>query len=83
MIQEQKDKEVFINHLKEYKYKLFSRKNEKCHISSSAFVFNKNMDKVLFCYHKIYDSLSWLGGHADNEIDLISVVKKEINEETG
>ncbi len=80
---EESDKEIFINHLNEYKYKLFSRKNEKCHITSSAFVFNKNMDKVLLCYHNIYDSWSWLGGHADKRIDLLNVAIKEIEEETG
>jgi ADP-ribose pyrophosphatase YjhB (NUDIX family) len=34
-------------------------------------------------YHKIYDSWSWTGGHADGEEDLLSVAIREVREETG
>lgn len=34
-------------------------------------------------YHKIYDSWSWTGGHADGEEDLLSVAVREVKEETG
>ena len=34
-------------------------------------------------YHNIYDSWSWLGGHADGEEDLLSVAMKEAREEAG
>ena len=34
-------------------------------------------------YHNIYDSWSWLGGHADGETDLLAVALREVKEETG
>jgi 8-oxo-dGTP pyrophosphatase MutT (NUDIX family) len=34
-------------------------------------------------YHKIYDSWSWLGGHADGDEDLLAVATKEVQEESG
>ena len=34
-------------------------------------------------YHKIYDSWSWTGGHADGEADLLQVALREAKEETG
>ncbi len=34
-------------------------------------------------YHKIYDSWSWTGGHADGEPDLLAVALREVREETG
>ena len=32
-------------------------------------------------YHNIYQSWSWLGGHADGETDLLSVAIREVKEE--
>lgn len=32
-------------------------------------------------YHNIYDSWSWLSGHADGETDLLSVALREVQEE--
>ena len=34
-------------------------------------------------YHNIYDSWSWLGGHADGEADLLAVALREVSEESG
>ena len=34
-------------------------------------------------YHNIYDSWSWLGGHADGETDLLAVAVREVQEEAG
>lgn len=34
-------------------------------------------------YHNIYDSWSWIGGHADGEEDLCAVALQELQEETG
>lgn len=34
-------------------------------------------------YHNIYNSWSWMGGHADGERDLRSVAEREIREESG
>jgi ADP-ribose pyrophosphatase YjhB (NUDIX family) len=35
------------------------------------------------CYHNIYKSWSWLGGHADGDPDLLHVALKEVEEESG
>ena len=34
-------------------------------------------------YHNIYDSWSWLGGHADGDHDLLAVALREVREESG
>ena len=34
-------------------------------------------------YHNIYNSWSWLGGHADGEEDLLKVAVKEAKEKSG
>ena len=49
----------------------------------ASWVVNPARDKVLMVYHKIYDSWSWTGGHADGEEDLAAVALREVREETG
>lgn len=61
----------------------FSRENRVAHMTASAWVTNRDRSKVLMVYHKIYDSWSWCGGHADGERDLLQVALKECREETG
>ncbi len=46
-------------------------------------VVNKDRSKVLMVYHNIYNSWSWMGGHADGETDLLSVAIREVKEEAG
>ena len=60
-----------------------TRKNEIAHFTSSAFIVNNDMTKVLMIYHNIYNSWCWIGGHADGETDLLKVAIKETGEETG
>ena len=43
---------------------VFSRENRLAHMTASAWVVNRARSKVLMAYHNIYDSWSWLGGHA-------------------
>ena len=62
---------------------LFSRDNSSAHITVSGWVVSHDRTKVLMAYHNIYNSWSWLGGHADGERNLLSVAGKEIKEETG
>lgn len=59
------------------------RSNLIAHITSSAFVLNEQMDKVLFVHHNIYNSWGWVGGHNDSNPDLLEVAIKEALEETG
>lgn len=80
--QEERDKVLILRWLKENE-NAFSRKNTVAHMTASAWVVNKDRTKVLMVYHNIYNSWSWLGGHADGEIDLLSVAIREVKEESG
>ncbi len=62
---------------------LLWRTNPVIHCTASAFVLNPEKNKMLFVYHRIYDSWSWVGGHADGEEDLREVALRELREETG
>lgn len=61
---------------------ILTRENQFCHLTSSAFIINKNHTKVLCIYHNIYNSWSWVGGHADGDDDMLYVAQKETKEET-
>lgn len=60
----------------------YNREGE-VHCTSSAFLCNESLDKILVVYHNIYDSYTWVGGHNDGERDFLSVAMREANEETG
>lgn len=80
--QEERDKKLILHCLK-YQENIFSRENTLVHMTASAWVVNKARTKVLMVYHNIYDSWSWMGGHADGEEDLLSVALREVQEESG
>ena len=80
--QEEKDKERILRALEDIP-NLFFRENDIAHMTASAWLVNPSRDKVLMVYHNIYDSWSWLGGHADGEEDLLAVAMKEVCEESG
>ena len=61
----------------------FCRENVLAHMTTSAWIVNKERTKVLMAYHNIYDSWGWLGGHADGDEDLLRVARKEVAEESG
>ncbi|CCV64494.1 Hydrolase, NUDIX family [Alteracholeplasma palmae J233] len=79
--QEAEDKEVMIKFL-ENNEDAFYRTNEKAHFTSSAIILNKDKTKVLFAYHLIFQSWSWLGGHCDGDSDFLRVAQKEALEES-
>ena len=79
--QEQKDKEELLRALS--MENVFCRENRMAHMTASAWVVNTSRDKILMVYHNIYNSWSWLGGHADGEQDLLSVALREVQEESG
>ncbi len=79
--QEEKDKEVILSHLLSDD-NIFTRDNHLAHMTASAWVIDEEKEHVLLCYHRIYDSWSWLGGHADGEEDLLSVAIREVKEES-
>ena len=80
--QEEQDKKFMLYCLK-HQENIFSRENALVHMTASAWVVNKARTKVLMVYHNIYDSWSWMGGHADGEEDLLSVALREVQEESG
>ena len=80
--QEARDKAVILRFL-EQNDDAFLRENRIAHMTASAWVVNPARDRVLMVYHKIYDSWSWTGGHADGETDLLAVALREVTEETG
>lgn len=62
---------------------IFLRENRQYHMTASGWVVNKERTKVLMAYHNIYNSWSWLGGHADGERNLLKVAVGEVMEESG
>ena len=80
--QERRDKTLILDYLASHD-KAFTREDRIAHMTASAWVVNPARDKVLMVYHRIYDSWSWTGGHADGETDLLSVALREVTEETG
>lgn len=59
------------------------RSNLAGHLTSSAFVVNETMTKVVFAFHHIYQSWAWVGGHNDGNPNSLAVAMKEAIEETG
>ena len=80
--QEARDRALLLRALRE-EADVFTRENDRMHMTASAWVTNEAHDGVLMAYHNIYDSWAWLGGHADGEQDLLSVALREAREESG
>ena len=80
--QEEMDRQLILNWIKNND-NAFSRENTVAHMTASAWVVNKDRSQVLMVYHNIYNSWSWLGGHADGETDLLQVAIREVKEEAG
>ena len=79
---EEADKKLmldFINKNPDY----LLRTNLIAHLTTSCIVLNQRHDSILMCYHNIFNSWSWLGGHNDGEEDCLLVAIKEAKEETG
>ena len=80
--QEERDREQFFQAFSAFE-NIFDRACLPCHMTASGWIVNKDRTKVLMAYHNIYNSWSWLGGHADGEFDLLSVALREAKEESG
>lgn len=80
--QEATDKPELLRALEE-EPNVFSRENRSCHFTGSGWVVSPDRKKVLMVYHNIYDSWSWMGGHADGEKNLCALARREIMEESG
>lgn len=80
--QEENDKKVMLDYMKNNPDYL-TRENKVVHFTTSIWTVNRERTKTLMVYHNIYDSWSWIGGHADGEEDLAKVALRELEEETG
>ena len=80
--QEKADREVMLHFMAEHPDYL-ERSNKIAHFTASIWTVNEEYTRTLMVYHNIYDSWSWIGGHADGEEDLRSVALRELQEETG
>lgn len=80
--QEEQDQKLFLKYMENCSDYL-DRGNQIAHFTASIWTINPERTKTLMVYHNIYDSWSWIGGHADGMEDLRSVAMRELQEETG
>lgn len=81
--QETEEKRVILEYCRQFPHNVLLRSNEIAHITSSGFIMNPELNKVLLVHHNIRNVWSWTGGHADGDKDLLYVAQKEAGEETG
>lgn len=79
--QEAADRHVMLRALKTNRF-CFDRKSQ-AHFTCSAWVVNPEKTQTIMVFHNIYNSWSWIGGHADGCSDLAAVALRELQEETG
>lgn len=48
------------------------------HMTCSIWTVDPTARQTLLVYHNIYNSWSWIGGHADGERDLAAVALREL-----
>ena len=80
--QEERDRAEILRRLRSGE-ELSGRDNASAHLTASAWVVSPDRTQVLMAYHNLYDSWSWLGGHADGDRDLLAVALREVREESG
>ena len=80
--QEERDRAEILRRLRSGE-ELYGRDNASAHLTASAWVVSPDRTQVLMAYHNLYDSWSWLGGHADGDRDLLAAALREVREESG
>ena len=70
--QEHVDRELILGRLAHDPH--VADRSSLAHLTTSAWTVDAAGERVLLCYHNIYDSWSWVGGHADGERDLARAV---------
>lgn len=63
--------------------KAFYRENIENHFTASAWIVHPQQEEVLLLHHKKLNKWLQAGGHADGEVNLEKVARKEAEEETG
>lgn len=81
--QEASDQAVMLEYARRFPDTVLTRQNHLAHLTSSGFVMNQALTKVLMVHHNIYNTWAWTGGHADGDPDLLAVAIREAQEETG
>ncbi len=81
--QEAADQAIILSYSKQHPDTVLCRENLVAHITSSGFIMNRQLTKVLLVHHNIRGVWAWTGGHADGDPDLLHVAVKEAKEETG
>ena len=82
--EETRYKESFLQFIKTFPQNKWAERNNLIgHLTSTAWVVNKERTKVLMAFHNIYQSWAWLGGHNDGDLDSLHVARKEVEEESG
>jgi len=81
--QERQDKSVILDYIEKFPHNVLLRENSIAHLTSSGFIMNKSLDKVLMVHHNIRNTWAWTGGHVDGDTDFLHVAIKEAKEETG
>lgn len=79
--QEASDKDLILSRL-EQDPRVFERE-AVAHMACSIWTVDPARTQTLLVHHNIYDSWSWIGGHADGEHNLEAVALRELAEETG
>ena len=80
--QEEQDREVMLRFM-EHSENYLVRENKVAHFTTSIWTVNRERTKTLLVYHNLFDSWTWIGGHADGEENLRAVALRELQEETG
>lgn len=81
--QEAADKELILASYEVYGDFLAKRECNIAHMSSSAWIVSPDRKKILLNFHNLYNHWGWMGGHADGEVDMLDVIKREVREESG
>ena len=62
---------------------VLTRINSIAHFTASSIILNEDSSKMLMIHHKIYNTWTWQGGHADGEEDLLSILRDRFAEPNG
>ncbi|MEE5992772.1 MAG: A/G-specific adenine glycosylase [Oscillospiraceae bacterium] len=80
--EEQTAKETLLSLIQKHDDWMLSRDCPDGHITCSGLILSPDCNHTLMGYHLIYQSVGWIGGHADGDSDLLGVALREAKEET-